>query len=83
MIIDFERPVNHDVMYGRNESGGRGKLRRICVKVEVAVLGSPSQLSLMVFVDVLQHLKKKKKKKKKKQKKKKKKTKKKKKRVSV
>ena len=30
-----------------------------CVKVEVAVLGSPSLISLMVSVDVKQHLKKK------------------------
>ena len=37
------------VMYGRNESGGGRKLRRICVKVEVAVLGSPSLISLMFF----------------------------------
>ena len=29
-----------------------------CVKVDVAVLGSPSLISLMVSVDVKQHLKK-------------------------
>ena len=34
---------------------------RSCVKVEVAVLGSPSVIVLMVSVDVKQHLKKKKK----------------------
>ena len=28
---------------------------RSCVKVEVAVLGSPSLISLMVSVDVMQH----------------------------
>ena len=39
---------------------------RSCVKVEVAVLGSPSLIVRTVSVDVKQHFKKKKKKKKKK-----------------
>ena len=60
MIIDFERPVNHDGYVRTKREWGGGKLRRICVKVEVAVLGSPSLINLMVFVDVKQHLKKKK-----------------------
>ena len=34
------------------------KKLRSCVKVEVAVLGSPSLISLMVSVDIMQHLKK-------------------------
>ena len=37
--------------------------RRECAKVEVDVLGSPSRVVLVVYVDVKQHLKKKKKKK--------------------
>ena len=28
---------------------------RSCVKVEVAILGSPSLISLMVYVDIKQH----------------------------
>ena len=36
------------------ESGIRAELRS-CVKVEVAVLGSPSLIVLMVSVDVKQH----------------------------
>ena len=36
----------------------KGSQLRSCVKVEVAVLVSPSQISLMVYVYVKQHLKK-------------------------
>ena len=32
---------------------------RGCVKVEVVVLGSPTQIVLMIYVDVKQHFKKK------------------------
>ena len=42
-------------------AGGDSQLRS-CVKVEVAVLGCPSLIVLMVSVDIKQHLKKKKKK---------------------
>ena len=41
-------------------SSGIGELRS-CVKVEVAVLGSTSLISVTISVDVKQHLKKKKK----------------------
>ena len=33
----------------------RDRAQELCVKVEVAVLGSPSLISLMVSVDVEQH----------------------------
>ena len=33
-----------------------GRTQELCVKVEVAVLGSPSLIVLMVSIDVKQHL---------------------------
>ena len=41
-------------MFTYAESPGRSQLRS-CVKVEVAVLDSPSLISFMVSVDVKQH----------------------------
>ena len=52
-----------DAFKGRDREGRHPELRS-CVKVEVAVVGSPSVIVLMVSVDVKQHVKKKKKKKK-------------------
>ena len=37
---------------------GGGRTRELCVKIEVAVLGSPSLISLVVSLDVKQHLRK-------------------------
>ena len=41
--------------HGRKEEASTTSGLRSCVKVEVATLGSPSPISLMVFVDVKHH----------------------------
>ena len=46
----FSLTFSHHAHIGRSEL-------RSCVKVEVVVLGSPSLISRVVYVDVEQHLK--------------------------
>ena len=55
VLMVFERNATP-----QEEESTWSKLRR-CVRVEVAVLGSPSLIAVMVSVDVKQHLKKQKK----------------------
>ena len=43
-----------DIIYKQYSSFGLFSEPRSCVKVEEAVLGSPSQISLMVSVDIKQ-----------------------------
>ena len=52
--------VNQDL---KNKKKKKKRTERSCVKVEVAVLGSPSRIVLMICVDVKQQKKKMKKKK--------------------
>ena len=48
--------ASEDIKQTQNERTCVESELRSCVKVEVAVLGSPSLMSLVVSVDVKQHL---------------------------
>ena len=54
--LTFEVIKHHFITRGKKEREKKKKtLSRNCVKVEVAVLGSPFPIVLMVSVDVKQH----------------------------
>ena len=53
MVLNVHR--NHKAYYGRREGAIIASELRSCVKVEVAVLGSPSLIIRTVSVDVKQH----------------------------